>query len=79
MDRRNEAAQSREGLLRSYERGERAPMRKSLENAYRSDSESDIDATEFLDRDPLNEQSQPAVEAYGPSKQLASIHRLFTD
>jgi beta-glucosidase-like glycosyl hydrolase len=77
MNRRTEADQSREGLLRSYERGERTPMRKSLENAYRSDSESDIDATEFLDRDPLNDQSQPAVEAYGPSRELAGLCRAF--
>ncbi|KAH8792067.1 glycoside hydrolase superfamily [Hyaloscypha finlandica] len=77
MDRRNEAAESREGLLRSYDKGERTPMRISLENAYRSDSESDIDATDFLDRDPLNHQSQPAVQAYGPSIELARLRRSF--
>ncbi|CZR51504.1 probable beta-glucosidase [Phialocephala subalpina] len=73
----NEASQSREGLLRSYNKGESIPLRKSLEDAYRSDSDSDIDATEFLARDPLNEQSQPAVSAYAPSMQLASIRKTF--
>lgn len=77
MDRRNEAAQSREGLLRSYNRGGNIPIRKSLEEDYRSDSESDIDATEYLDHDPLNDQSQPAVEAYEPSKQLSNLRRSF--
>src|ERR1700676_3412574 len=52
-------------------------MRMSLENTYRSDSESDIDATDFLDRDPLNHQSQPAVQAYGPSIELARLRRSF--
>jgi hypothetical protein len=78
MDRQAEASQSREGLLRAYNRGESVPMRKSLEDAYRSDSESDIDATEFLDTDPLHNQSQPAVSAYEPSRRLADIRRKFS-
>ncbi|KAE8442358.1 hypothetical protein EG329_003429 [Mollisiaceae sp. DMI_Dod_QoI] len=77
MNRNDEANQSREGLLRSYDKGESIPLRKSLEDAYRSDSESDIDATEFLARDPLNEQSQPAVSAYAPSMQLARLRKTF--
>lgn len=77
MNLKNEASQSREGLLRSYNKGESIPLRKSLEDAYRSDSDSDIDATEFLARDPLNEQSQSAVKAYAPSIQLANLRRTF--
>lgn len=77
MDRAKEAGQSREGLLRSYKQGESIPLRKSLEEAYRSDSESDIDATEFLDRDPLNDRSQPAVTAYAPTMQLRALRNSF--
>ena len=78
MDKNNQANQSREGLLRNYDRGESIPLRKSLEDAYRSDSDSDIDATEYLARDdPMNQQSAPAVSAYAPSMQLANIRRTF--
>lgn len=79
MNHSTEAGQSREGLLRSYERGGSIPMRKSLEEAYRSDSDSDLDATEFLDRDsdPLNQQSKPAVPAYEIGMRLASIRKSF--
>ncbi|KAF4633124.1 hypothetical protein G7Y89_g4995 [Cudoniella acicularis] len=78
MNREKEAGQSREGLLQSYQRGESIPLRKSLEDAYRSDSESDIDATEFLDRDPLNDYAQPAVPAYAPAQQLRKLRNAFT-
>lgn len=52
-------------------------MRKSLEEAYRSDSESDIDATEYLDRDPLNEHAQAPVAAYEPARRLRNIRSAF--
>jgi hypothetical protein len=78
-----EKTNRREGYLyvqTPHQHHDCAPLDESLSKMPTdSESESDIDATEFLDRDPLNEQSQPAVEAYGPSKQLASIRRLFTD
>ncbi|EHL00804.1 putative beta-glucosidase E [Glarea lozoyensis 74030] len=77
MSHKKEASQSREGLLRSYDQGENIPLRKSLEEAYASDSGSDIDATEFLDRDPLAEQSQPAVVAYGPAARLRNLRTAF--
>jgi beta-glucosidase-like glycosyl hydrolase len=77
MDRAAEAGHSREGLLRSYKQGESIPLRKSLEEAYRSDSDSDIDATDFLDGDPLNDHSQTAVSAYEPSRRLQNTRRTF--
>ncbi|TVY80921.1 putative beta-glucosidase E [Lachnellula suecica] len=78
MARQTEASRSSEGLLRSYNNGESIPMRKSLEDAYRSDSESDLDATEFLDRDPLNEPSQAPAVAYGTAKRLRNIRTAFS-
>ncbi|TVY20861.1 putative beta-glucosidase E [Lachnellula arida] len=77
MDRQEEAAQSREGLLRSYNKLESIPLRKSLEEAYKSDTDSDLDATEFLDRDPLNERSQSPVTAYEPARRLRNIRNAF--
>jgi hypothetical protein len=77
MDRRNEANQSREGLLRAYNKGESVPLRKSLEDAYRSESDDDLDATEFLQSDPLDDRSKPAVEAYGVQKRLSQLRRSF--
>jgi beta-glucosidase len=77
MDPQAEAGQSREGLLRSYNKGESIPMRKSLEEAYRSDSDSDLDATEFLERDPLHDQSKPAIGAYTESMKLSGIRSVF--
>lgn len=77
MDR-TQANKSREGLLRSYNEGQSIPLRKSLEDAYRSDEDdSDLDATEFLDREPLNEHSQPPVAAYEPAKRLRNIRSAF--
>jgi beta-glucosidase-like glycosyl hydrolase len=73
MSRQEEAGQSREGLLRSYNKSESIPLRKSLEEAYKSDTESDLDATEFLDRDPLNERSQAPVTAYEPARRLRNL------
>ncbi|KAG9230706.1 glycoside hydrolase superfamily [Amylocarpus encephaloides] len=78
MERKTEAGQSREGLLRSYNQGQSIPLRRSLEDAYRADSESDIDVTEFLDRDPLNETSQVPVAAYETTTKLRNIRTLFT-
>lgn len=72
MDRKGEGNQSREGLLKSYERGDSIPLRKSLEDAYRSDSDSDLDATEYLD---LQEPAKPAAVAYGPFQKLAKLRR----
>ncbi|RDL36548.1 Uncharacterized protein BP5553_05900 [Venustampulla echinocandica] len=76
MDRRDEAGQSREGLLRSYKRGESIPMRKSLEEAYRSDSESDLDATEFLDSEPLDTSSKPPPPAHQPATWLRTLQNI---
>lgn len=76
MNRQSEAGQSREGLLQSYDRGESIPMRKSLEDAYRSDSDSDLDATEYLDRKTPNEPPKSASSAYAPSMQLAALNRI---
>jgi len=77
MDRGKEANQSREGLLRSYERGQSIPLRKSLEDAYQNSSDDeDLDATEFLDSS-LNSRSQAPVIAYAPYKQLANLRRTF--
>ena len=75
MDRRTEANQSREGLLREYEReaGENIPLRKSLEDAYRSSNDSDLDATDYLDIDPPNNHSK----AYAPLQHLANVRRTF--
>ncbi len=75
MDGKAEANRSREGLLQSYKKRETIPLRKSLDDG--SDSDSDIDATEFLDKDPLGEPSQPAVSAYQPSQPFASLRRTF--
>ena len=78
MDRRaNEASQSREGLLRSYdrEREESIPLRKSLEDAYRSSNDSDLDATDYLDIDPPSARSK--VSAYPPFQHLCNIRRIF--
>jgi len=78
MNRQAEAGQSREGLLRSYNNGESIPMRKSLEDAYRSDSDSDIDATEYLD--PSHEpplKSASSASAYAPGMQFGSLKRTF--
>jgi hypothetical protein len=77
MDRRQEANQSREGLLQSYDGKESIPLRKSLEEAYRSSSESDIDATEFLDQDPLNNHSQAPATAYEPARRLQNLRSSF--
>lgn len=65
MDRA-EAGRSREGLLSAHNRNhESIPLRKSLEEAYRAssdlDDDSDLDATEFLHRQPQ------AVSAYESS------------
>lgn len=82
MNRSKEAGQSSEGLLSyergTYERGNNIPLRKSLEDAYRSDSDgdSDLDATEYLN-DPLSHRSQPAVPAYEMDTRLARIRALF--
>jgi beta-glucosidase-like glycosyl hydrolase len=77
MNHSTEAGQSREGLLRSYDRGDSIPMRKSLEEAYRSDSDSDLDATEFLNRDPVNDRLKPVVPAYEMGMRLTSIRKWF--
>lgn len=80
MNRNADASQSREGLLRSYDRGgESIPLRKSLEDAYRSSSDSDeLDVTEFLELDESLQKSEPPVTAYGVSRQLANIRRIFS-
>ncbi len=76
MDRKAEAGRSREGLLRSYprDRGASIPMRKSLEDAYRSDSDSDLDATDYLEHEASE---GPAVTAYDESTKLSRIRALF--
>jgi len=78
MNRSTEAGASREGLLRSYNEGEEnTPMRKSLEEAYRSDSDSDLDATEFLDRNSDSKQTQRAALACEAPMRLANIRKAF--
>ncbi|KAL3418798.1 glycoside hydrolase family 3 protein [Phlyctema vagabunda] len=80
MDRK-EAARSREGLLRSYKQDqpESIPMRKSLDEAYRSSSDSDIDVSEYLDSAPLNERSgAPAASAYKAPQRSATLRRAFS-
>ncbi|KAG9248651.1 glycosyl hydrolase family 3 N terminal domain-containing protein [Calycina marina] len=51
MDLSKEAGRSREGLLRSYNREASIPLRKTLEDVYRSssDGDDDLDTTDFLD------------------------------
>jgi beta-glucosidase len=78
MNHKKEAGQSREGLLRSYDQGNSIPLRKSLEEAYASDSESDVDATEFLAREPLNDRTQAPVVAYGPAAKLRNLRTGFS-
>ncbi|CAL3964401.1 unnamed protein product [Diplocarpon coronariae] len=76
MSRQDEAAQSREGLLRSLDYGNNIPMRKSLEEAYHSESDSDLDATEYLDRDPFNKfHPKSASSAHATGTQLAKLRK----
>jgi beta-glucosidase len=79
MDRSKEASQSREGLLRAYNNGESIPMRKSLEDAYRSSSDDDeLDVTDFLNLDAsTHKHAQVPVIAYAPARQLANLRRSF--
>lgn len=77
MDR-HEAGQSREGLLQSYDGGTTTPLRKSLEEAYHSESDSDLDATDFLSRDPLHDPPpKSGFSAYAPGMQLLRIRNAF--
>ena len=77
MDRRAEASESREGLLRSYDRekGESIPLRKSHDSAYRTSNDSDLDATDFLNIDSPTNHSK--VSAYAPPQHLVTIRRTF--
>ena len=77
--REAEASRSREGLLLSWERekreGDSIPLRKSLEDAYRSSNDSDLDATDFLTIDPR----RTKVTAYAsPSERLRTLCCTFT-
>ncbi|KAH8601466.1 glycoside hydrolase family 3 protein [Bisporella sp. PMI_857] len=79
MDR--EANQSREGLLRSYSQGDSIPLRKSLEDAYRSSSDDDdLDATEYLAAEisstPVTYRSKAPVAAFSHAR-LENIRRVF--
>lgn len=80
MNRRDEAGQSREGLLRSYDNGVSIPMRKSLEDAYRSSSDEDeLDVTEFLalDDEPISRYSRTPAAPRGIFPRLAILYRSF--
>ncbi|EKD14565.1 uncharacterized protein L3040_000087 [Drepanopeziza brunnea f. sp. 'multigermtubi'] len=75
---RHEAGQSREALLQSDGHGNRIPPTKPLDDAYHSESDSDLDATEIFDKDSLNEPPlEFASSAYAPSLQLARIRKTF--
>jgi beta-glucosidase len=78
MARRNEAQRSRERLLTSQES---IPLRKSLDDAYRSSSDSDLDSADFLSTDPLystrDASSNNAATAYDTSARLAGLRRTF--
>jgi beta-glucosidase len=65
MPRRDEANESREGLLR-----------KSLEEAYRSSTDS-LDGEDFLAADPLQGRTSTPVQAYQYSNSLAKLRRKF--
>ncbi|CAG8959275.1 hypothetical protein HYFRA_00013044 [Hymenoscyphus fraxineus] len=77
MDREKEAGESREGLLQSYNRDESEPSQKSNEGAYESDSGSDLDATEYLDRELDDDHSHPATKAYNTTDSLRSLRRTL--
>jgi beta-glucosidase len=68
MARRDEANESREGLLR-----------KSLEEAYRSSSDSrdSLDGEDFLAADAPHGRTQAPVQAYQTSTSLASLRVKF--
>jgi beta-glucosidase len=65
MARRDEANESREGLLR-----------KSLEEAYRSSTDS-LDGEDFLAADPPHGRTSTPVQAYLYSNSLAKLRRKF--
>ncbi|KAI9744656.1 MAG: hypothetical protein M1818_002185 [Claussenomyces sp. TS43310] len=67
MDRRKqEASDSREGLLR-----------KSNEDGRSSSIDSDLSLNEFLQSDPLDDASKPAVPAYDESNRLSRLRQAF--
>jgi beta-glucosidase len=68
MARRDEANESREGLLR-----------KSLEEAYRSSSDSrdSLDGEDFLEADALQGRPQTPVQAYQTSTSLSRLRSQF--
>ncbi|KAK2626464.1 hypothetical protein QTJ16_003639 [Diplocarpon rosae] len=67
MSRPDEAGRSRESLLRSMDKAHGIPPRKSLGEAYYSESDSDLDATGYRDKDPLRESPrQSMLSAYAP-------------
>lgn len=76
MDRNIEANQSRQGLLQSFENGESQPLRNSHDD-YRSSADDDLDATEFLQLDPLYNNSQPAVSAYKSTRSFLNLRGSF--
>jgi hypothetical protein len=65
MARQEEANESSEGLLR-----------KSLEEAYRSSSDS-LDGADFDAQDPLNDAAKPPVQAYQTTQSLAKLRKTF--
>ena len=73
MDRRTEAGESREGLLRSYDK-DFSSKGKDSEDGRRYSEESDIDATDYLTSE-LHDPSHEPVPAYGTGKQLAGLRR----
>lgn len=84
MNRLSEARKSSEALLTGHQ-DEHVPHRGSLEDAYRSSFESDLDVSEFLDGNsvPLTNLNRPnkksaennAVRAYDTYTQLAQLRR----
>src|SRR3954447_1950513 len=77
MARKDEANESREGLLQSYDRGDSIPLRKSLDDAYRSSTDDELDVTEFLNEDASrNKGAHAPVTAYEPQRRL-DFRRAF--
>ncbi|RFU31181.1 hypothetical protein B7463_g5184, partial [Scytalidium lignicola] len=81
MDKDTEAAQSREGLLRNYDKNDTSDShRKSEDRTSRSSIESDLDVSEYLDTSNTlahHDRSHTAVSAYTGSRAFTTLRRRF--
>ncbi|RDW92337.1 hypothetical protein BP5796_01731 [Coleophoma crateriformis] len=73
-DKKMEASRSREGLLR-YNDHEDIPLHESHDGSDRPSTDSDIDATDFLDTDPLNDRNRAPAAAYEKPRRFSFLRR----